>query len=376
MKNVSSHRPYKRNDHRPVFPMTNNHAKLEGNIQCVIISIVIVFVSQLLNGCQTGKQNEVPDYRIQLGDLESIIQSGNWLKFYTDRRADPYTGTLNPGRMTSKGRKYHILKFEYYDNNLPFSLEEGDTMIIILDGRALNFTGYNVSQQKKRISAYYEIDKYDMVDIGNASNVVVMIKTQGGELRATFSKENIYNYRYFSAKYILGANDIPPLKEPAYEQPVAFLSGGAGTGIEFWFGYYTNFFNLKPGLGDYLSAGMGIATIDYSLYNRYQGQGYLWDGNFSLKNYYINMMYGFTYPSPFGNWSFEVGFTYQYYFYDESWNSKNTGTEQFPTYYRLTDSAPYEGSVIGVFIQAGGLWIQFNRRKNWAAGIAIPIPWW
>jgi hypothetical protein len=87
-------------------------------------------------------------------------------------------------------------------------------------------------------------------------------------------------------------------------------------------------------------------------------------------------MYGLTYPSPFGNWSFEVGFTYQYFFYDESWNSENTGTDRFPTYYQLTEGNPYEGSVIGVFIQAGGLWVQFNRRRNWAVGIAIPVPWW
>jgi hypothetical protein len=356
--------------------MINKQIVHERIVQYLIILIVIVFVSQLLNGCQTGKQSEVPDYRLQLGNLESIIQSGNWLKLYTDRRAEPYTGTLNPGRITSSGRKYHILKFEYYDNNLPFSLQEGDTMILILDGRALIFIGYNISIQKNRLSAYYEIDKYDMVDIGNASGVEVMIKAQEGELRGTFSKENIYNYRYFAAKYILGAKDIPPLKEPDYEQPTAFLSGGAGTGIEFWFGYYTNFLNIKPGLADYLSAGMGIAGIDYSRYNHYQDQGYLWDGNYSLNNYYINVMYGLTHPSPFVNWSVELGFTYQYYFYDESWNSKNTGTEQFPTYYRLTNGDPYEGSVIGVFIQTGGLWVQFNRRKNWAAGIAIPIPWW
>jgi hypothetical protein len=352
--------------------MTIIQFRRKGIIRNIILSIDIAF----LIGCQTGKKPEIPDFTIQLGDLESINQTGNWFKFFSERRAEPYSGTLNPGRMTSKGRNYHILKFVNHDKNFPFTLKDGDTLSLILDGRALHLTGYNISKQKDRLSAYYEIDKWDMVDVGNASSVKVIVNTQEGELRATFSTENIYNYRYFAAKYILKTNDIPPRGEPVYKQPMAFLSGGTGSGTEFWIGYYTNFIRFKSGLGDYLAAGMGITGIDYSRYNRYSGQGYLWDGNFSLTNYYVNIMYGLTYPSPFGNWSFEFGFTYQYYLYDKSWNSENTGSDQFPTYYRLTDGEPYEGSVIGVFIQAGGFWVQFNRRKNWAVGITIPVPWW
>ena len=340
--------------------------------QNIILLVVIAF----LIGCQTFKQPEIQDFTIQLGDLESINQTGNWFKFYTERRTEPYSGTLNPGRMTSRGREYHVIKFVNHDNNFPFSLKDGDTLSLILDGRVLHLTGYNISKQKDRLSAYYEIDKWDMIDVGNSSTVKVIVGTQEGKLSASFSKKNIYNYRYFAAKYILKSDDIPPIGEPVYKQPIAFLSWGTGTGTEFWFGYFTNFFNLTPGLGDYLAAGMGISSIDYSRYNYFPVQGYLWDGNFSLNNYYINIMYGLSYPSPYGNWSFEFGFTYQYFMYDESWNSKNTGSDQFPTYYRLTDTVPYEGSVIGVFIQAGGLWVQFNRESNWAVGIAIPVPWW
>jgi hypothetical protein len=278
--------------------------------------------------------------------------------------------------MTSQGRRYHILKFENRDQDLPYSLTDGDTLSLILDGRPLNLTGYNTSGHERRLSAYYEIDKWDLADIGNASSVGVILRAQGGDLEATFSKDNIYNYRYFAAKYILGTDDIPPPTQPTYEQPKAFFSGGAGSGTDFWLGYYTNFLNITPGLGDYLAAGIGFVPFKYSRYNRYPGQGYLWDGDYSEINYSVNLMYGLTYQSPFGNWSFELGFTYQYYFYDQSWNSENTGSEQFPTYYRLTDDNPFEGSVIGMFIQAGGLWIQFNRMRYWAVGIAIPIPWW
>jgi hypothetical protein len=341
-------------------------------VRCIISTIVIV----LLTGCQTGKQPELQDYIIQQGDLESIIQTGNWFKFYSDRRAEPYSGTLNPGRMTSMGREYHILKFVNHDKNFPFAFQDGDTMSLILDGRPLHLTGYNINKQKDRISAYYEIDKWDMVDIGNASSIKVIIQTQDGKLTTSFSNKNIFNYRYFSAKYILKTDDIPALGEPVYKQPVGFLGGGAGTGFEFWLGYYTNFIYLNSGSGDYLAAGMGMVRVEYSRYNRFPVEGYLWDGNFSIKNYYINFMYGLTYPSPFGNWSFELGMTYQYYFYDESWNTINTGTDRYPTYYRLTDDEPFEGSVIGVFFQAGGLWAEINGRKNWAVGIAIPIPWW
>jgi len=347
--------------------------KKNQNIALLVSSAILI---QTMIACQTGKQSVVSEYRLQLGNLESIIQSGNWLKFYTNRRSEPYTGTLNPGRMISQGRKYHILKFENRNQDLPYSLSDGDTLSLILDGRPLDLTGYNTSGKDKRLSAYYEIDKWDLADIGNASSVAVILRAQEGDLEATFSKDNIYNYRYFSAKYILGADDMPPPSEPIYEQPTAFINGGVGTGTEFWFGYYTNFLNIMPQLGDYLAGGVGFIKFTYDIYNRYPGQGYLWDGNFSETNYSLNLMYGLTYPSPLGNWSFELGFTYQYYFYDKGWNSKNSGSEQFPTYYRLEDLKPYEGSVIGMFIQAGGLWVQFNRRRDWAVGIAIPIPWW
>ena len=329
-----------------------------------------------LTGCQTGKQPEIPDYKIQMGDLESIIQTGNWFKFSTDRRTEAYTGTLNPGRMTSKGREYHILKFVNHDKNFPFAMEDGDTLSLILDGRNLYLTSYNVNQQQNRLSAYYEIDKWDMADIGNASSVKVIFHTKDGELRTSFSHKNIYNYRYFSAKYILKTEDIPPIGEPSYKQPMAFLGGGAGTGIDFWFGYYTNFLKLTSGLGDYLAAGMGISKFKYDIYNRYPGHGYLWDGGFSENNYNINAMYGLTYPSPFGNWSFELGVTYQYYFHDENWNSENTGSDRFPTYYQIADGKPREESLIGAFIKAGVFWVQWNRKKLWAVGIVIPVPWW
>jgi hypothetical protein len=327
-------------------------------------------------GCQTGKQSVVSDYHLQTGKFESIIQTGNWLKFFSNLRADPYTGTLNPGKMISEGREYYILKYENRDQDLSISLEDGDTLTLILEGRSLNLTSYNTNGQQNKLSAYYEINKWDLIDIGNTSDVIIIIKTGEGDLKATFSRNNIYNYKYFSAKYILGVDEMPPASQSTYKQPLAFLSGGAGSGTEFWFGYYTNLISFIPGLGDYLAAGMGIEKFEYSRYNYFSLKGYLWDGNSSLNSYYINAMYGLTYPSPYGNWSFELGLTYQYYFYDENWNSKNTGTNHFPTIYRLKDGNPYEGSVIGVFLQAGGLWVQFNRRKNWAVGIAIPIPWW
>jgi len=87
-------------------------------------------------------------------------------------------------------------------------------------------------------------------------------------------------------------------------------------------------------------------------------------------------MYGLSYPSPFGNWSFEVGVTYQYYFHDNDWDSDNTGSKIYPTVYLITDGRPRNESLVGAFIQAGGLWLQWNRKKLWALGISIPIPWW
>ena len=184
--------------------------KTHGTWQLISVRILLLMIMTYSISCQTGKQPEISDYRLQLGDLESIIQTGNWFKFYTDRRADPYTGTLNPGRMSSKGREYYILKFINHDKNFPFNLEDGDTLSFILDGRSLHLTGYNINKEQNRLSAYYEIKKWDLADIGNASNVKVIIKAQEGALRTSFTTKNIYNYRYFSAKYILRTDDIPP----------------------------------------------------------------------------------------------------------------------------------------------------------------------
>jgi hypothetical protein len=113
---------------------------------------------------------------------------------------------------------------------------------------------------------------------------------QQGEMKARFSKDNIYNYRYFAAKYVLGTEDIPPPTKPAYEQPWAFLGGGAGSGLDFWLGYYTNFLRIKPESGDYLAAGFGRKALEYSRYNYFQIKGYLWDGNFTLKMGYTGML--------------------------------------------------------------------------------------
>jgi hypothetical protein len=337
---------------------------------------IFLFIMICSIGCQTGKHAEIQDYIIQLKDLESIIQSGNWLKFYSDDRAEPYSGTLNPGKIISMNREYHILKFELYNKIPPIKLQDSDTLTLILDGRALHLTAYNVSEQEDRLTAYYNIDKWDIVDLGYASNIVVIINSEEGRLRTSFSSENIYNYRYFSAKYILKTGDIPPRYEPEYKQPIAFISGGAGTGIDFWLGYYTNFLQKITALGDYVALGIGLSTFKYDIYNMYYGHGYLWDGNFTENNYNLNVMYGLSYPSPFGNWSFEVGVTYQYYFHDKNWNADNTGSKLYPTVYLITDNKPRNESLIGAFVQVGGLWLQWNRKKLWALGISIPIPWW
>jgi hypothetical protein len=122
--------------------------------------------------------------------------------------------------------------------------------------------------------------------------------------------------------------------------------------------------------------GIGLVRFEFSIYNSYPGKGYLWDGDFTESNYSVNLMYGLTFPSPFGNWSFETGLTYQYYYFNKNWNKENTGSEDEPTLYRLTDGEPHEGSVIGLFLQAGGFWFQINTLKYWAVGISLPIPWW
>ncbi|MCK4754137.1 MAG: hypothetical protein KAS58_02825, partial [Calditrichia bacterium] len=103
MKN-SSHLIYTILDHLSIYVLTKKHPGMQKDLRIIILLVVIVLLTQISTGCQTGKQTEISDYKIQMRNLESILQTGNWLKFYTDRRIEPYTGTLNPGRITSKGR--------------------------------------------------------------------------------------------------------------------------------------------------------------------------------------------------------------------------------------------------------------------------------
>jgi hypothetical protein len=304
---------------------------------------------------------------------------GNIIDCYMKGGSSPHKCTLNPGIITSKGSDYCILRFEYRNYQLPYEFNVDDSIKLLIDGSEINLIAYDVRKTEEKLTAYYTIDRWDIVDIGNANNVHVIIPLEDVKLRSHFSKKNIYNYKYFAAKYILKTDDIPDPYEPEYRQPWGFVAGGLGTGYEFWLGYYTNFILVESEMGDYFAIGAGFSPFEYwrsSVIDKGNFDiRYLYDGKFTRNSYYINLMYGLTHLIPQYKMSIETGITFQYYFHDKNWD-QNFGTSLYPTKYEIEKGVPYYGPALGIFLQIGVLWVQVNTKSNYAAGMVLPVPWW
>jgi hypothetical protein len=320
---------------------------------------------------------------IDLGNLQSSIQVGKRMDFYLEHLARSYKASLSPGRNTSSDKQhYFFLKFDYQDHNAPFHISEGDTLLVSFNNQVLTLLAYNSELSRQRLLSYYGINKWDLTDLGNANSIRVTINTSIGPLTAEFSDEIIFDYRSFAAKYVLGSNEeIPVPEKPTYQQPWGFMNGGFGKSFDFRLAHYINLITLNSDLGDFLSIGVGLAPFKYLVCKDYRGPDTFCD--MERKTDYstnINAMYGITYPSPLGNWSFEVGLTYHYYFSDERWNEGQdiyfSGVFPQRQYIRIFEGQSYRGSAWGFFLQAGGLWFSYNTKSIWTAGLAIPVPWW
>ena len=348
------------------------------------------FIPLIIILCYTGcVKTNIPGMPVQemnSGQVESIMASGNLLDFYLEGGTKPYRCSLNPGMIKTKRSIHYLLNFQYNVLPFPFEISTKDSLRLFLDGSEIGLPLLTASRNGERITANFSIDKWDLLDIGNAGRVQVSFQHKDTLLNARLSGRNIYAFKYFGAKYIIRSTDIPVQAEPAYERPWGFLGVGQGTGYEFWFAYYTDSLETTSGWGEYIALGAGFSPFDYWRYNHYtvdfdppviwdKKKEYWFDGAFTENSYYINLMYGLTHPSPFGRWSIEAGVTFQYYFHDHNWNYQRGGL-LYPTIYEIKNGEPYEGAAIGGFIQIGGLWFQINSKSNWAVGLTIPTPWW
>ena len=315
--------------------------------------------------------------------------TGNNLDFFISNEPKPYRCSLNPGILFTRSGTYYTLNFSSRNQKLPFELTNNDSLQLKLDNSTITLATLDVSRTGNRFSAYYRIDYWDLLDMGNVDQLQAIFYHGDTLFQASFSDESINNYRYFSAKYILKADDIPEPDPQPYQQPWGFFSGGGGSTYDFWLGHYTNFISTQSGTGDFIAAGFGLSPFNYSEwvmvsplpsnanFNTVPNNIFWHELNEDRSSSYnFHLMYGITHPSPFGHWSIEVGLSFYYYWSDKRWID---GQLQYLDSGILTiveGGKPFKGAAVGGFFQFGGLWFQLNSKPSWTVGIAIPVPWW
>ena len=362
-------------------------------------SIIIILLLSFLRFHCTHQKLTTPVYQVEDTDhgINSYIMSGNYLDL-TIKSGSNTLLSLNPGRISSKKTSaYYVLNLVYISETDSLIISTDNELELTFDQNVLKLKSYDVQINKKETVAFFEIDPYDIVDIANAKNVSAIISTGNGTAKARFSRENIHNFKRFSAKYILLSEYEPRLAESPPADNWGFISPGAGTGYEFWLGKYTRIFTEENGnITDYISIGTGYSSFDFDVLGirqfwiedpdnpmdsilaiRY------WVDEQHTKNYpYIGFMYGISENTIIKNWSFELGVTLQYFFLPE-WQGEVDSIYiaekgmYYPTQkYQLGNGNLFDGFSAGIFLQIGGIWARVNTKKSWAAGLALPLPWW
>jgi hypothetical protein len=359
----------------------------------MIIRIYILTSALLFFSCAASNLPKIQVSERKSATIESVSLLVNQLDFYLESTYKPYRCAVNPGIMKTAADTYYTLNFSSGDQALPFDLKITDSLILKLDDSEICLNTLDVSRIGKKYSAYYRIDYWDLLDIGNADNVEVHVIHGDSLFKAIFSSQNIQNFQHFTAKYILNSEYIPGPEPAFYQQPWGFLSGGAGKLYVFWLATYTNFIKTKTGFGDFIAAGLGYAPFSYTEWaagsplepetlpgisppgitpiELWVEQNQAQSSSFSL-----NLMYGFTFPSPFGRWSFESGICFCTFFTSNRWQNGQIQYLDDDILTIINEGIPYRGMAVGGFFQIGGFWFQYNSNKTWTAGISLPVPWW
>jgi len=338
-----------------------------------------------------NKQKTIKVHERTSESIQSITMAGNNLDFYINNEPKPYRCVLNASLMQTKSDIYYTLNFSSGNQKLPFKLSNKDSLVLILDSHTLFLPTLDVSKTGDSFSAYYRITSWDLLDMGNVDDLQVIINHNDTLFHARFTDENIYNYHYFNAKYILKSEDIPKPEPQLYELPWGFLSGGGGTTYEFWLGYYTDLILGGSEISDYLAAGFGLSPFSYSewIWHPYSPDSpepiinqtepfdsWVEHNESRSSSYNFHIMYGLAQYNPFRYWSIELGLCFYYYWSDPRWID---GQDRYLDDNILTiveSGTVFQGPAIGGFVQIGGLWFQYNSKPSWTVGLAIPVPWW
>jgi hypothetical protein len=331
-------------------------------------------------------------------NLHSYMMSGNFIQL--DSLEQGYrVCSLNPGRIQQGDQKvYFALNFIYKGEKDSVVITKNDSLILFIDATRLDLTTYDIQNSTRGTSAFYEISPYDLVDLGNANQVLLQVTTRDKILSARLSPMNIYNFKRFASRFVLLSDHQPARPQPAQKIKWGFVSMGLGSGYEVWLGKYTDIFTAGKDnrLHDFLAINAGFSTFSYDI----KGFRRFWeydpanpqDSTLAIRfwtdkpvdeNYpYLGFMYGLKLERVISDWSLETGVTAQYFFLPQ-WQYPVDSVyvpEQDKFYpekiYQLTSGTPYDGFCAGIFFQVGGLWARINTKKAWAIGLALPVPWW
>jgi len=345
----------------------------------------VFLCATIVLSCSSSTQQmkfTVRSYDLSNKEKSHIIQ-GNILK-----TSDGGVLSLSPGKIVSREEEiYYVLKLDYGNINGTPRIYPGDKLLLTIDGTTLELESFDVVPRENQVTVYYQADKFDLIDMGNANTIEV--KAFGGDefIEGVFAKKNIDLIRTFSRTYILPLGEVPTQAKQKRKQ--VFVGFGAGSSYEMWVGYFDDVIKIKsiPKLSDFIALNLGYSKFKsirlYPLgdtppltYNYYGGS---YEENIAI----IGAMYGFTHPVDWlTTWSVEVGFTLQVYFSGVTDWAHSTYTDYGPPWYFLADyeviknsGEPYDGTTVGFFIQAGSLWFRLNTFGACAGGLSVPLFW-
>ncbi len=175
---------------------------------------------------------------------------------------------LSPMRIYSPyNGLYFALNLTYTPAIMDLKINTGDRLEVDLDHGKFELIAYEVKYDQEEYNAYYHIDKWDLVDIGNSGKASVTIYDQTGQERIVLDRQDLNDYRLFASGYVLGTIFIPE-DGPYHKKQWGFFCAGYGNVFNVWLAKYFNFLVPKTDLvaGEFFSAGGGFAPFSYYTY--------------------------------------------------------------------------------------------------------------
>jgi hypothetical protein len=295
---------------------------------------------------------------------------------------------LDPGKVLAvDNSSYYFIKLVCVSRNENHILYPADSLAMQLDGRSLILCSYSKQASGREATAYYAINKFDLIEIGDSKSVIIEIPGSNAELRKALDSQSIKNIKKFSKEIILSQE---PERNPylsSVKKKRAFLGLGRGTGYQILAAYYVNLIQdrVVADMTDFIAVGVGQSSFYYDKYKVTEVSNFLiqvYAYRFYLhrisKSNQLTAMWGLSYQRKTWPFSLELAASANCYFLkDEEWNlyiPYDTGYGVVPYFFnKMTKGKVYEGFALGIFLLAGPLWYHVDNMGVWSIGLALPI---